>query len=238
MATGTCTMLSLNNDNAPDGFIIEHGYHDLFQFDNDDLIIDDRDHETTFFQEHNNFTDEDVSFLDKQLDALQLNDLDFMKNQVNVINSSSSSAFDCFKSRLATRFGKLLNAKLLDRICLIFEKKCNTFSEEDKKKIEELIFDMLKLFDGDRLNSQVSDDDNTSILSIMEFLDEDESTQDLEQDDVNAEFISEFSDHFFQFSSCLSDNEENSQSPHSRSTYEICRGEDRILQDMDFITQN
>ncbi|KAL6657241.1 hypothetical protein ACP70R_005021 [Stipagrostis hirtigluma subsp. patula] len=196
----SCAMEFDPANNAPDGFISHDGFFDVLQYDDLDLMIDDNEMEKSFSEA---FNLQDVPVLNSKLKDLKLNDVnDFnVQDPKKVFSGCSSSKTEMqhnqfslpvwsdstisFKSRLETSFGNKLTDKLQDGICDIFDKYSVNVPKKQKRKTEQLIFELLKLFDESfqGSNSGISDDDRATIVSskcedILEF-------HDVSDDDVH-----------------------------------------------------
>ncbi|KAL6639400.1 hypothetical protein ACP70R_023130 [Stipagrostis hirtigluma subsp. patula] len=194
-----------------DGFVSHDGLFDILEYDDLDLMSDDKDMEKAFCYTCNN---EEVTILNRKMNELKLSDLEDSELSYNLWSElqkkkdSSDTTTKCagFKSKLKKKFGNILSDKLLYGICNVFQMYCAQVSPTYHTKSEILIFDLLRLFHESTQgnNSGLSDLLHTSIVSspcedILEFLDEFDDSNDCfdgnpESDDVARDFCSENGD--------------------------------------------
>ncbi|KAL6643824.1 hypothetical protein ACP70R_018590 [Stipagrostis hirtigluma subsp. patula] len=211
-------------NNAPDGFITDDGFFDVLQYDDLDMMIDDKEMEKSF---SGLFNHEGVNVLDSKFNKLKLNEVNELnvEDQAKLFPECSSSRTEMqynnfnvavwsdstqsFRSKLERSFGKKLTDTLQDGICDIYEKYSCNVPKKHKRKTEQLIFEMLKLFDESfqGSNSGISDDERTTIVSsqcedVIEFLSVSDdgvhcASEKSQQDDLDSENALESGDCFF-----------------------------------------
>ncbi|KAL6615313.1 hypothetical protein ACP70R_037583 [Stipagrostis hirtigluma subsp. patula] len=162
-----------------DGYVSDDGIYSVMQYDDLDLMCDDIEFQRLFTDMHNN---QEVNILNRKFDGLNLNDLTALKdqrfgNQVastnnanwakQTIQDKSFNATLGFKQKLNMKFGRMLDAKLMDGICNIFDHYCKKFSNNCEQITESLVFDLLKLLDcaNQEADSEVSDEKSNSTVS-------------------------------------------------------------------------